>query len=295
MARPQRSLFKLDGQQFFCTWPRSDHWDADEFFAWLDSTWGLVWCRLALEAHRDGAPHVHAAFKLAKRVQTTVCTIFDYNGRHGQYEPLRSPAAAAKYFTKDSFVDYGKVPTTLGAKRSVSELVELAGGREVEYLVACAEARLPFQYAKRFRELSTSDEHTIHEFEADLSREDFRLIATPLPERTSIVVIGPSGIGKTSWAKRVAPKPALWVRHIDVLRSFRPGYHRSVIFDDMEFKHTPRVAQIHLVDEHEEAQIHCRYGYATIPANTVKIFTGNEFMFLNDAAINRRVHLIDLF
>lgn len=108
-------------------------------------------------------------------------------------------------------------------------------------------------------------------------------------------MVGPTGCGKTSWAKRVAPKPALWVRHIDVLREFREGYHQSIIFDDMSFKHMPQQAQVHLTDWHNKSHIHCRYGHATVPAKTVKIFTCNEYPFIQDPAVKRRVHLIDLY
>lgn len=79
---------------------------------------------------------------------------------------------------------------------------------------------------------------------------------------------------------------------MDVLRSFRAGYHKSIIFDDMAFSHLPREAQIHITDTSDEAHIHCRYGYAIIPAGVQKIFTANIYPFLVDPAIERRLYKI---
>lgn len=39
-------------------------------------------------------------------------------------------------------------------------------------------------------------------------------------------VVGPAGCGKTTWAKASAPKPALFVSHIDQLKLFKPNYHK---------------------------------------------------------------------
>lgn len=294
MAGP--SGFRLDGSQFFCTWPRTgEAWDSDEFFKWLEEQWGLVWCRLANESHKDGEPHVHAAFKLRRRLQSTNCRVFDYKGHHGHYEVLRSPAAAAKYFEKESFVDYGRLPGTIGKNPAVRECIAIADGDELEYFTKCAEVRLPYPYACHFRKLLKKSDHTIEEdYEADITRERFDVCIQTFEEGKSTCIIGPTGCGKTSWAKRVAPKPALWVRHMDTLGAFRKGYHKSIIFDDMSFLHLPRETQLYVADTSDENQIHIRYGRAILPAGVTRIFTANYQPFVDDVAINRRVRYIRL-
>lgn len=116
-------------------------------------------------------------------------------------------------------------------------------------------------------------------------------------EITSLILWGESGIGKTQFAKALLPG-ALLASHIDDLRSFDPGTHNGIIFDDMDFAHTPRTSQIHLVDFDEDRSIHCRYDVAFIPAGTQKIFTTNEaggrIVDLRDAAIKRRVRVVEL-
>lgn len=119
-----------------------------------------------------------------------------------------------------------------------------------------------------------------------------------LPE-TVTIFWGESGVGKTCFAKALLPN-ALMVSHIDDLRLFQKDEHDGIIFDDMDFGHIPRTAQIHLVDSDDDRSIHCRYDCAVIPAGTKKIFTTNNFegrIFLDDPAINRRIkirHLIKL-
>lgn len=106
------------------------------------------------------------------------------------------------------------------------------------------------------------------------------------------IVYGSSGIGKTQFAKAHF-ECALFVSHMDQLGEFDPEVHDGIVFDDMDFKHLPRSAQIHLVDSDEDRAIHIRYGTASIPAGTKKIFTTNEpdgeIFAIDDPAIARRI------
>lgn len=104
----------------------------------------------------------------------------------------------------------------------------------------------------------------------------------------SQVICGPSGWGKTEYAKALLPK-ALFVSHIDELAGYNEE-HQGIIFDDMSFDHQPRTAQIHLVDQDNPRGIHIRYTVANIPANVKKVFlTNTPNLFTFDAAIERRL------
>ena len=107
-----------------------------------------------------------------------------------------------------------------------------------------------------------------------------------------IVLIGPSGIGKTQFAKACLPG-ALFARHVDSLKSVQ-DWSNGVIFDDMDFSQWPRVSQIHLVDQEEDSEIHVRYSTVIIPANTKKIFCCNERPFIVDPAIDRRITVVNM-
>lgn len=115
-----------------------------------------------------------------------------------------------------------------------------------------------------------------------------------LPETFSwdktLILVGPSGIGKTEWAKTLIENP-LFVTHLDDLKRFDPNEHGGIIFDDMTFNHLPRTSAIHLVDNDNPRSIHVRYGRAELPAKTKKIITTNLWeIFPEDhtGAIERR-------
>lgn len=121
------------------------------------------------------------------------------------------------------------------------------------------------------------------------------LMTLQLPnDMTSLWVKGRSGVGKTTFALTISIKPALFVRHLDTLREFRSGYHKTIIFDDMSFCHLPRQAQIELVDRFHPQQIHIRYTVVNLPAGIPKIFLSNDIIFTYDPAIMRRVTKVDL-
>lgn len=128
----------------------------------------------------------------------------------------------------------------------------------------------------------------------DLRNFDESMVADILSLFTNpktLILWGESGTGKTTIALNLLPK-ALVVSHIDDLKNYNSSSHCGIIFDDMSFTHTPREAQIHLVDWDLPRSIHIRYGTAHIPSHTPKIFTTNQpygLIFNNDPAINRRI------
>lgn len=108
----------------------------------------------------------------------------------------------------------------------------------------------------------------------------------------SAVVQGGPGIGKTQYALSHFENP-LFVTHMDRLKFFDPTYHDGIVFDDMSFLHMPLQAQKFLLDWSNNRDLNVKYGMATIPRHTKKIFTCNydEFPFdLNNTAVMDRVY-----
>lgn len=226
-----------------------------------------------------------------------------FNGARGllptgsHIEVARDPEAAIRYCSKEDTriagpIEHGKRPVLRG-----QGILSIARSLSREqFLDHCIDARIPKGYYDEALRLIGDSSNSITETENSLlERVQNRLKYFTLPEEghKSIVLQGGSGTGKTSWAKHQAPKPALFVTHMDDLKKLT-NEHKSIIFDDMDFKHFPRTAQIHLVDRFDTRSIHIRYGTATIPAGIVKIFTCNEYPFLEDDAIKRRVFLLQV-
>jgi len=162
---------------------------------------------------------------------------------------------------------------------------------KIEWIEFCIQEKIPYAY------MDTLWEHCHAESPSTIT-EDTPKNETMLQclaefnwvddNQLSLVLQGPPGCGKTNWAKIHAKKPSLFISHLDRLRDFKIGYHQSIIFDDLDFKHLPRTSQIHLVDRENPRDIHVRYRVAHIPAGVQKIFTCNEEPFVRDDAIKRR-------
>lgn len=280
----------MDAVTFFLTYPQSD-FDHDTVHNALQLVKPVVWARVARERHEDGNWHIHAIVRFGARVRgSTNARIFDIEGRHPNIQVPRRIKDVLEYCAKDGdYRDYGPIP---GAASVYDQLKQAAESGRRSPLDKCAlDNRISKQWADHIWELQAPSKYNILEPSGGI--ECMQLQGLQF-DGTVIGIVGPTGCGKTSWATRVAPKPALWVRHMDDLRRFRDGHHASIIFDDMDFGHLPRVAQIHILDWYMPSSIHVRYGTVTIPAKTPKIFTGNSRMFSDDPAINRRIRIFNI-
>lgn len=160
-----------------------------------------------------------------------------------------------------------------------------------DWIQFCIEEKVSFPYMETIWESShvkrpsTLYQDDVFDETMVQSLRDFRWIDNDLK---SLVINGSPGCGKTNWAKKHSKKPSLFVSHLDRLKDFDDAFHKSIIFDDMDFNHLPRTSQIHLVDRENPRDVHIRYRVAHIPSKIQKIFTTNGFPFTADNAIKRR-------
>lgn len=280
----------MDAVTYFLTYPQTDI-SHDDVYAALQLIKPVVWARVARERHEDGNYHIHAIVRFGARLRfRSNAQVFDINGRHPNVQVPRRIKDVLEYCAKEGdYRDYGVLP---GQTNVFDELQQAAASGDRARLDRVAITnRVSKQWADHIWEQHCPAIHDVLEPSGGIECMQLQQL-----QLTSVVtaIIGPSGCGKTSWAMRVAPKPALWCRHMDDLRKLRPHHHKCIIFDDMDFKHMPRTAQIHIVDTHMPSSIHVRYGTVTIPAGLHKIFTGNEKMFVDDEAVNRRVRYFNI-
>nr|QXP07668.1 MAG: replication associated protein [Arizlama virus] len=287
----------MDATTFFLTWPQSE-FEHDELYAFLQSIKPVVWARVARELHDDGSPHFHAIVRYGARVKTrSNMAIFDYNGRHPNIQVPRRIHDVLEYLVKGgNYKDYGDVPQKAkrGDKSALyDECRAAAESHDRDALDRCAIAGgLSKQWADH---LWARHGNRCTGVITEPGRGVMCMQLQQLPYvGGSTVVVGPAGCGKTTWATVHCPKPALWVRHVDDLRRLS-AEHKSIIFDDMDFNHWPRTAQIHLVDQEFDSSINVRYGTATIPAGLDRIFTANNPPFLSDPSIDRRIHMHTIY
>lgn len=262
------------------------------------------------ELHADGGRHIHCVFVFKQKIDSRDVTLFDvtYSPDHPSIHPNIRPIQRGKahldraieYVTKEDLDPFTNVPQKL----TWGEMMERANSAD-EYL-GYVRQHYPRDYALNYLRLEAmalkhwpiSSMGTIENFEPTYEwNAPFELITTVLPVNKSVVVVGPAGCGKTTWAKIVAPKPTLFIRHLDSLCNLLPS-HRSIIFDDLEFTHLPPSTQKFLVDVTDLAEIHVRYRVARIPSGVLRIFTANDYPFtdggIHAEAIRRRIHRINI-
>lgn len=250
-----------------------------------------VVCR---ELHEDGMPHLHACVEYREHYRGNV-TSFDWEGRHPNKQDPRKWIACCTYVKKGG--DYLEGPADAKGKKMVANidcLAECASHDTMESWYSwCVSRKISYQYAEFFwRRVHQNYETIVDNEHPGKISEALEALEWNESWKT-LVLIGKSGIGKTTWAKMRIPKPCLFVSHIDALRKFEIGYHKSILFDDVDFKHYPRTSQIHIVDFENPRHIHVRHTIASIPAGIVKVFTANcDPLDLTDEAVRRRCHVI---
>lgn len=256
---------------------------------------------VARETHKSGEYHFHVAIRLGRPFRCRDQRFGDILGEHPNIVRPRSYAAWCQYVKKDGdYTEEGTIRENASAKSTPvdEELVDRQVKQLSKYKFLVWASSVKLQYAERIWDLGNAIAGTTLE-EGDgiggiidpcLSSLKFSL--DWLGSR-ALILIGDSGVGKTTWAKTNIPKPCLFVTHIDELKFFRANFHKSILFDDVSFKHYPIQAQIHLVDFYDPRSIHIRYGTASIPAGIIKFFTCNEDpLNIDHPAVARRIKIV---
>lgn len=278
--------YQFQAKHAFATYPRCEI-QPSQLFEEIDRMHGVKYALIAVERHQDGTPHLHALFQFNAKLRTRNPGFLDVLGYHPNVQVPRNLAATSSYIKKDgSWEEFG---SRTKSEESEDYFQVCRNSNKEDWITYCIQHKIPHAYMREVWSMC-NQVNTITEW--DMKGEiDIRLLCYEWKDLyfgKAIVLKGPTGIGKTSWAKKEAPKPCLMINHMDALKEFKPEYHKSIIFDDMSFMHLPREAQIMIVDSQNPRQIHVRYGIVNIPAGIPKIFTCNTEIFTDDPAINRR-------
>lgn len=248
---------------------------------------------VAKELHEDGGIHYHCIVAFDKRKNVRNARFFDFCGVHPNIQAARSFNHVKAYIEKDG--DYISIGTPPQPKEKISWINFASTCTREEWMELCMEQNKSFGWGEAiWKHTHPSNLATIQD------GHEYGVISGQLASFTysdwerSLVLIGPTGCGKTSWAIKNCLKPSIIISHLDRLKDFDPDVHKSIIFDDMLFSHLPQQAQIHLVDWFVPRDIHCRYRVCHIPAKTPKIFTANERVFVDHPAVNRRIKIINI-
>lgn len=289
--------FRFRAKYIFLTYPRSD-FSFDELYDFIGTIGKLSRAIVSRECHSDGGTHIHFAGGFQDPIETRNEKKFDFQDRHPNIQKARSWPAVVTYIKKDGdYKTYGFEDDPDGTDWSFGDFTEdpytVAERCKTrrDWITWCIQNKIPPAYAfaiwSDFRSVTTPVLHEGDEGTGTIVDPLLGLFAYPGSSLRSLCLVGHPGIGKSTWAKKNVPKPALWVRHLDDLKDL-DSTCKSIIFDDMDFRHLPRTTQIQLVDRENPCSIHCRHRVARIPAGVHRVFTGNSLMFIDDTAIKRR-------
>lgn len=312
--------FELNGRRFFLTYSQADI-DSDALHDFLGGLKPLHRAIISREHHADGGRHSHVAVEYTGRLQTRRADYFDYEGIHPNVQPARTWAAVVKYVRKDGDVKYynctehdAVLPGARGGHQA--QQGEDVDGAKLflacegctsfrQWLIVCLERKVTYAYCKAVWDCSHGRRApTFTERPGGGIIGNFELSIRHVGDGTrTIVICGPSGIGKTTWALREAPLPFLLVTDIDDLGDFDPAVHKSIVFDEIRCTGDawgkgcwPLTSQIKLVTWDTPVSIRVRYKVAHLPANVVKIFTCTDTLpFTRDEQIERRIDIVNLY
>lgn len=209
----------FNGKKFFLTYPQCPY-TANELVAFLQSQGPVKSYLVAREKHADGAFHLHACVEF-KSTQRKPVNWLDFNGHHPNKQDPRNWAACRTYCKKDG--DYIEGPDE---EESQQDLVSVCKEMEseLEWFEHCVSKKIPYQYASWFWNRLHCDSTSITE-RPNIGEmcESLRSLCHDGTSRKCLILKGPTGCGKTTWALKNMPLPALFVTHIDSLKKFRAG------------------------------------------------------------------------
>lgn len=261
----------------------------------------VVYLIYGREVGENGTPHLQGFVQLARRKSLIQLKVLLGTDRV-HLEIARSDAQTNyDYCTKEGdFETFGEIQLGRAASRGNNSanldfagVVEAVQRGDTLQEIAIAHSELFIRYSAGVRSLYSLLSQALEPM----------VLNGPFPwgvdhdfSQQSLFLWGESGIGKTQYALTLFERPLL-VTHLDQLRLYDARRFDGIVFDDMSFAHLPRESQIHLLDTAQPRAIHVRYGLATIPRGTRKVFTSNlpfNRAFLSDQATRRRTRVIHL-
>lgn len=297
-AAPAAGRFRLSARRLFLTYSQVPSGHAlEDWKSYLDimlAPYVIDKYIVALEKHADGGDHVHAYIELDRKANIKSAARLDLSvgGKklHGNYKVAKPghkkyAMKDGNYITNMDVVEPGGYVALAREGKFLEAEEAFAVKHPKDYILHLSSVR------KNLKQLGSVKPRT-KKF-GPWNRDLMEAVSGWTPSSQTLVLIGPTSIGKTQWSLTQGEN-CLLIRHIDMLKRWNPSYD-CIVFDDMSFAHWPRESCIHLVDLEEEAQINVRYGVVCIPAGVKRIITTNsgfDDIFAPDpaGAIARRCH-----
>lgn len=311
---PRAAGFRLSAKNLLLTWPQCpvDKEDALNQLRNYFPYENVIAIVVGRELHADGNPHLHAYVSLRTKCNIRNSSALDLRGEpgqvyHGNYQAARSGKAAYDYVVKDGdYAVFGEVESfeTVRQKREnhLAAIEQCTSEQEflayvfLNGLSTSAQILRPYWQNSRRTRLRQAPFDPSSFSELPMFEN---ALAAATEQDKALLVIGPTGIGKTQWIiHRFQEEQTIRVTAWDDLRNCAEDT-KVVIFDDFEFGDRPRRDLLHLFDVPTARSVKCRYSNGLIAPRTQMILIGNSVELVlgthqEDSAVSRRFLILEL-
>lgn len=322
---------KLSAKKFLLTYAQCPE-DPEHVFESIDKRRKIARAVGCIELHADGNPHIHIALEFEKKLTTPNFRFFDYsyNDECDVYHPNISPAESwpkcinycrgkektlVQLFQWRCTFQEALDTATAASKAKANLFAKARNCSDVEeWYQWCYENSVSSQFCRdvwaiTLRAPFVQNIDAARPLNADPPRSyDPRFGEMALPDSFAkcVVICGPTGIGKTTWARNHLVGRfgcGLQVGDIDDLKLLNAN-HKFILFDEIRFNGDPDTGkgrwplhvQIAIADTEYGRTIRCRHSNAVIPQDMPKVFTCTEYLpFTYDGQIERRIHIINMY
>jgi hypothetical protein len=309
--------------------------DPDDILAKLDARHTIARAVGAIELHADGTPHVHLAIEYERKLHTTNSRFWDYqyNDECDISHPNVSSADRTLNWKKCINYCRGKGKTWIRliqykctfqealdqadadqVSRSKPDLFEAVSGKtRSQWIQWCYENHAAqfmepvWKHVHRAPDVHTLSQRTVLGERKPRNDPRFDFMVMPDLSEKPLVLCGPSGIGKTTWAvDQLLDRygPILFVNEIDQVKKLDFSIHKCVLFDEIRWTghittgkgQWPLESQIAVCDLERDRSIHCRHSNGALPAYFPRVFTSTNYLpFSYDEQIERRITIINMY
>lgn len=330
ISRSEKKGFRLRSTKFFLTYSQLPHLEDlketalsvyENIFRMNRDDFKYL---ISVEAHKDGNPHLHVylEFGMVQAVYSADKLDLEFEGKmfHGNYQAVRSPHSTMQYIIKSvgdpnelalNFelpIYRNKYYTNInehlydilvceGEKAAVDVLYRLYKKESIQRGSSIlTNLSLASLYNSNERKAARMPKYTLSDF-IELSSDLDEWVQDKSP--MTLFLSGRSGTGKTELAKALLHQRKLksvFIRNRHALKEFNVGLHQAILFDDIDPDEFTREEMINLVDVDNDSQIRVLYGYADIPAGTIRIITTNrpKSFTKHGEVIQRRIKEIEI-
>jgi len=235
--------WRFDAKSVFLTYPRCSE-TKESLLEFLQSKFTVEKYIISSENHSDGGLHLHALITFVCPLRTRDNTIFDFNRHHPNIQSPRHLKKTYEYVAKDNdYIENGYEFKNKSDWTSVFEATSkeefLSKAKAISPRDYClALERLEYAADKLFRPVKPpyKPKYSLDSFLIPHALNVFKdQMNDDRPK--SLLIVGPSRLGKTQLIKTMFPIHTYWYQYID-LRSWNDSAS-LLILDDFEWDKIP--------------------------------------------------------